>query len=165
MNFSLILHQPQWQIVYTIPQGTVLEKGRHGLYHNITRAAASVGERFGCYSWRSDSIIFYCGSFAQDYRRGNFKTNLQGRIHNYLQNHGRKDAKRKNTNLRVFENINAALRQGNVLLCLFTFDSLQIGDNRVNFAAFSTDPDLVHVVEQVLICTYRRQGQCEWNRT
>ena len=164
MDFSVILHQPRWQTVYTIPQGIGLQKGRHGLYHNIAEAAGSVGEKFGCYSWRSDSTIFYCGSFAQDYRCGKFRTNLEGRIHQYLQNHGRKDAKRKNTNLIVFENINAALREDNVLLCLFMFQSLQIGDDKVNFAAFSTDPDLVHVVEQLLICSYRRQGQCQWNR-
>lgn len=165
MNFSLVIHQSQWRTIFTIPQGTTLQKGRHGVNRDITKAAASISEKFGCYSWGSDSVIFYCGSFAQDYARGNFKTNLQGRVHQYLQNHGRKGAKRRNTNLMVFDNINDILKQSNVLLRLFTFESLHIGDDHIDFVTFSMNPDLVHAVEQLLICTYRRQEQCKWNRT
>jgi hypothetical protein len=165
MNLSLKIHQPQWRTIFTIPLGTVLRKGRHGLYHDITEAAASVNERFGCYSWGSNSVIYYCGSFAQDYTRGDFKTNLQGRVHNYLQNHRQKSTERKNTNLMVFENINNVLKQSAVLLCLFTFESLEFGNDTVDFATFSTDPGLVHAVEQLLICAYRKQKQCAWNRT
>ena len=166
MSLSLVIRQPMWKTVFTIPKGTVLQKGRHGLYHDIVGAAGEVTERFGCYSWGSDANVFYCGSFAQDYSSGNFRTNLHGRVHNYLQNH-RVNARtgRKNTNLMVFENINNALKQKDVLLRHFTFESLQVGNDEVDFASFSADPDLVHAVEQLLICIYRRQGQCKWNRT
>ncbi len=169
MNISLAIQQPQWRTVYTIPKGTALKKGRrHKLYKDITKAAGAVTERFGCYSWGSDTIIFYCGSFAKDYSRGGFKTNLHGRVHNYLQSHGLAKFKRtgrKNTNLMVFDNINKALCQNDILLRLFTFEELEIGNDKVDFVTFSTDPNLVHTVEQLLICTYRRQDQCKWNRT
>ena len=167
MNFSLVIHQADWQTVFEIPQGTTLQKGRHGVYHEIIEAAAPISARFGCYSWANNSSIFYCGSFAQDYARGNFKSNLQGRVHNYLQNHGRKGTKRRNTNLMVFDKINERLKQSNVLLRLFTFESLDVGDDHVDFVTFSTkpEPELVHAVEQLLISTYRRQEQCTWNRT
>jgi hypothetical protein len=65
----------------------------------------------------------------------------------------------------VFEKINDILQLNDVYLSLLTFDWLQLGDDWVDFATFSTDPDLVHAVEELLICTYRRQGQCQWNRT
>lgn len=165
MNISLTLSNHTWRPVFTIPKGAILEKGRHGLYHEITGAAGAISERFGCYSWGSPSTIYYCGSFAKDYSRGDFKTNLQGRVHNYLQNHRRKDTGRINTNLMVFEKINDALQLNDVHLSLLTFEWLQIGDDQVDFATFSTNPDLVHAVEQLLICSYRRQGQCQWNRT
>jgi hypothetical protein len=164
-DLALVLNKPFWKNIFTIPQGSVLQKGRHGLYHEIVAAAAQVGARFGCYSWGSDSIIYYCGSFAQDYARGNFKSNLHGRIHNYLQNHRQKETGQKNTNLMIFENINTALNNGNVLLRHFYFDSLKVGGDLIEFNTFSNDPNLVHAVEQLLICSYRRQGQCQWNRT
>lgn len=165
MNISLTLSNHIWRPVFTIPKGTILQKGRHGLYHEITGAAETISERFGCYSWGSASTIYYCGSFAKNYSRGGFKTNLQGRVHNYLQNHRRKATGRINTNLMVFEKINDALQLNDVHLSLLTFDWLHIGDDRVDFATFSTDPDLVHAVEELLICAYRRQDQCQWNRT
>jgi len=165
MNFTLILHQSEWRTIFTIPRGTVLQKGRHGLYHEIIKAAQSVKDRFGCYSWGSESVIYYCGSFT-DYARPEFKTNLQGRIHNYLQNHRLNERTgRKNTNLIVFESINKALRQSDIFLRLLTFESLEIDDAQINFDTFTKDPNLIHAVESLLICNYRRQRQCEWNRT
>ena len=49
--FVLKLNNAIWNDVYVIPKGTVLQKGRHGLYHEMVDAAASVDERFGCYAW------------------------------------------------------------------------------------------------------------------
>jgi len=167
MNFSLIVAQPQWRVISTIPKGVVLPKGRKNeLYRAITGAAANVTERFGCYSWGDETNICYCGSFAQDYASGNFVSNLQGRVHNYLQNH-RLDTRtgRKNTNLMVFENINTALKKGDVILRLFIFESLQIGNEKVDFVTFAENSYLVQATEQLLICSYRRKGQCQWNRT
>ncbi|MGH2522081.1 MAG: hypothetical protein ACRDH2_06215 [Anaerolineales bacterium] len=166
MNFLLALHQPHWQTVFTIPKETVLQKGRrHGLYHDLTRAAQAIPEQFNCYTWGSETVVFYCGSFAHDYLRGGFKTNLQGRVHHYLQNHKR-DARtgRANTNAMVFDNLSAALTHSDILLRVLRFESLQVADDTIDFATFSTDPVLVHTVEALLICLYRRQGQCEWNR-
>ena len=165
MNLSLMLHMPRWLVVFTIPQGSALQKGRHGLYHEIVNAAANVHERFGVYSWCSDSQLYYCGSFAQDYANGGFRSNLHGRIDNYLQNHKIKDTGHKNTNLVVFENINDALKQESVALKYLTFDSLHLGEDLVDYNAFSNNPDLVHSVESLVICSYRRIGQCGWNRT
>ncbi len=166
MQFSVSIQQPEWQTVFVIPKSTVLIKGRrNSLYKAITAAAAAVSLRFGCYSWGNTSQIFYCGSFAQDYARGGFKSNLQGRVHNYLQNHRLRDTGRKNTNLMVFENINSALKQDDVVLRLFTFETIQIASATVAFTTYASDPDLVHAVEQLLIATHRRQGECQWNRT
>jgi hypothetical protein len=165
MKLSIVLHKPQWRNVYTIPMGTSLQKGRHGLYPEIVEAAGNVREKFGCYSWSSDNTVYYCGSFAKDYARGNFKSNLHGRVHNYLQNHKVKDTGHKNTNLMVFENINYALKQGNVILQQLLFESLHFGNDILDFKSFSNDSNLVHVVEQLLISSLRRLGHCEWNRS
>ncbi len=166
MNYSLTLNNPLWRTVYIIPKGTTMLKGRHGLYHELLDATKSFKERFGCYSWQSVGTIYYCGSYAKDYKRGHFKTNLQGRIHNYFQNH-RIDSKtgRKNTNLMVFENLNKMLRNSDVSLCVLVFGSLRIGADEIDFDTFVQDPGLVHAVEELLICSYRRQKQCDWNRT
>jgi len=166
IDFSIKLHKPQWKIVCTIPKGTVLQKGRHGVYREIIDATKLVKQRFGCYAWQSDTTVYYWGSFAKDYIHGNFRTNLQGRIHNYLQNH-RINSKtdRKNTNLMVFENLNSTLKSKDVSLGILVFDRLNIGNDEIDFPIFTQDADLVHAVEELLICGYRRQKQCEWNRT
>jgi hypothetical protein len=108
-DITLSVLDSAWTPVFTIPQGSVLLKGRPGLYHEITGAADAVSDRCGCYSWGSPEAIFYCGSFARDDLGGRFKSNLQARVHNYLQNHRTKHTGQKNTNLMVFENINEAL--------------------------------------------------------
>jgi hypothetical protein len=164
-DLSLIIHNPAWISVFAIPQGAVLSKGRHGLYHEITRAAAAVSNRYGCYSWGSQSEIYYCGSFAQDYVRGGFKSNLHARVHNYLQNHRIKATGQKNTNLMVFEKINESLVKENIILSIFSFEEINFADGSYSFSQFCQDPDLVHTVEQLLISWYRKQGQCQWNRT
>ncbi len=83
-GIALALNQPRWQLIFTIPAGTVLTRGRGGPYGEIVAAAHTVTDRFGCYSWQADGNIFYCGSF-QDYAK--HKTNLAGRIAQYLVNH------------------------------------------------------------------------------
>jgi hypothetical protein len=165
---KLSLHVPEfwWEDVYTIRQGLFLEKGRHGQYSGIMDATKLVLDKYGCYSWCRGGIVSYCGSFSQDYISGKFKTNLQARVHNYLQNHRiRNSTGQKNTNLIVFENINRALVNDDVTLRIFRFDSLQIGETRVSHFDYSLNADLVHSVEQLLICCYRRIGECAWNRT
>jgi hypothetical protein len=164
-DLSLIIQNPQWTPVFVIPQGTVLPKGRHGLYPEITRAAAAVNNRFGCYSWGSQSEVYYCGSFAQDYARRSFKSNLHARVHNYLQNHRIKETGQKNTNLMVFEKINEALMNEDIILSVFSFEEVKFSNCAYSFSQYCQDHDLVHTVEQLLITFYRKQGQCQWNRT
>lgn len=166
LHFSLDIQQPNWRTVYTFPQGAIVPKGRtNALYKGITTAAGKIKERYGCYAWGDNSVIFYCGSFADDYSGDRFQSNFQGRIHNYLQNHGVKATGRKNTNLFVFEHINSALTKIPLSLYLFEFNSMHIDDATVNFFSYTADSNLVRAVEQLLICIYRRRGQCLWNRT
>jgi hypothetical protein len=165
MNFALALQQPTWRTIITIPRGTVIPKGRtNNNYKAITVAAGNIQERFGCYAWSDNANIFYIGSFADDYSGGRFDSNFQGRVHNYLQNHKISDTGFKNTNLRVFENINAALQITPISLCLLTFVGLQIDNATLSFSSFTADSDLVKSVEQLLKTIYRRHGQCQWNR-
>lgn len=89
-NLTVAIHHPEWLTVFTIPRGTLLQKGRHGVYHDSVEAAAVISARYGCYSWGTSDAIHYCGCFAKDY--GRFKSNLHGRVHNYLQNHRVKPA-------------------------------------------------------------------------
>jgi hypothetical protein len=165
MDLSLKINDWSWKDVYKIPMNTPLIKGRHGLYHEIVKAAGEFQNRFGCYAWGTSSDrLLYVGSFSQDYQRGNYKSNLHGRIHNYLQNHRLKGNGRKNTNLMVFENIGQALLSYNVTLYIFAFDFLIIGQDVVDYAHYSEDGELVRAVEQLLITFFRRHNQCAWNR-
>lgn len=162
---ALKLSNARWISVYTIPGKTVLRKGRHGLYHEMVDAAASVPTRFGCYAWiKEPDVVCYCGSFSKDYANVEFRSNLHGRLHNYLQNHGNTKSERKNTNRMVFDNVNDTLKDGEVRFEYLCFDSIEIGKESLSFDEYCTDPSLVKAVEQLLIASYRRIGQCEWNR-
>lgn len=165
MQFAIEIQQPVWQPVVTISQGSELVKGRRNVwYRTITAAAAQASVSCGCYCWRSVDTVFYVGSF-RPYARKGFKTSLHARVHNYLQNHRVKNTGQVNTNLMVFDNLNLALQQSDVLLAHFTFDTVRVGDEVIEFDAFSADATVVHAVEELLICTYRYAGQCAWNRT
>lgn len=164
MEIGLKILNPHWDVVYNIPKGTSLQKGRHGLYHDIVDAAGKFTLHFGCYSWGHADEIFYIGSFSKDYKHGNHKSNLAGRIHNYLQNHRTKETGQKNTNLMVFERINEALTTQDITLNLFQFDFLELGSTRIDYLAYTNDADLVRASEQLLICSYKKVNQCNWNR-
>lgn len=166
MDLSLKLYLSSWETIYTITKNTILLKGRRSkLYQEITHAAGSYSAQFGCYSWKDETSVFYCGSFAQDYVRGSFRSNLQGRVHNYLQNHRTKDSGFKNTNLMVFENLNNELMKNNLSLCVLRFAYLEVNGDKVDYESYCRDSGLVHAVEELLICSYRRIGECQWNRT
>jgi hypothetical protein len=164
MDVSLSIHNAAWQVVFTIPKGHFLEKGRHGQYHELVTKAANVTNRFGCYSWQSAGVVYYCGSFSRDLKPGRFSSNLQARVHGYLQTHRRKLSGTINTNLMVFDHINEVLEYADVDLALFAFDVLEISGDIKDFATYTNDHDLVLTVEQLLICHYRRREQCAWNR-
>lgn len=165
MKLSLEIIEPDWKVVFIIPQGTILEKGRHGIYHQIVEAAGMIQSRFCCYAWGTKETIYYCGSVASDYSRGGYKSNLQGRAHNYLQNHRTRPNGRINTNLMVFENLRKTLVTDDVYLCVLTFETITIGNEQVSYVEFANDSDLVRATEQLLIASYKRINQCAWNRT
>jgi hypothetical protein len=166
LNCTLYIQQPNWRTIYTIAKGTQIPKGRKStVYKAITEDAGNIKERYGCYAWGDDSKIYYIGSFTEDYSGDRFDSNFQGRIHNYLQNHRITETGQKNTNLMVFENINFALSKSPISLYLLAFNSLRINEAEVEFLTFTADSNLVQAIEQFLICTYRRRGQCLWNRT
>jgi hypothetical protein len=164
IELSLAINEPFWQTVYEIHQSNFLLKGRHGSYHAIVEAAGNIKSRFGCYGWGTSENLFYIGSFSKDYTHGDHKSNFHGRIHNYLQNHRLKESGQKNTNLLVFENINHALLANNVILYILCFDSIQIGQEQIDYSCYAQSPELVRAVEQLLICSYKRNNQCSWNR-
>lgn len=164
MQISLKVIEPSWESIYRISKSVQLVKGRHGLYHEIVAAAGQIHEQFGCYAWGNPDVVFYIGSFSQDYKHGNYTSNLHGRVHNYLQNHRMKKSGQKNTNLMVFESINQALISGDISFYLYRFTSIEIGIETISFSQYSSDSDLVRALEQLLICSYKRIGQCSWNR-
>jgi hypothetical protein len=163
-SLSLIISRPAWKPIIMIPRGSILQKGRHGLYHNITAEAALVKEHFGCYSWGNASEIFYIGSFSRDRKNNRFQSNFQARIHNYLQNHRLNENGRKNTNLMVFENLNDALKTQDIFLRIFTCEWIRFGDKEWDITRISDDGDLVLSCERLLISWYKALGQCQWNR-
>ncbi|MHB8087367.1 MAG: hypothetical protein ACYDH2_03875 [Anaerolineaceae bacterium] len=165
MNISLQLINPRWIPVFKIRNGVVLVKGRSATYREIRAAAALIHNRFICYSWGSSDEIFYCGSVARPYKNGGYKSSLEGRVHNYFCNHRKKENGRINTNLMVFNNINDKLIDCDITLSIFLFDYLVLGDHKITFEEYSSNPDLIHAVEQLLIATYKFQNQSPWNRT
>ena len=149
----------QWQPVIEIPAGVILEKTAHDMWYKRTdKEALKVNSRFGCYAWITEDKVRYCGSFSKDYKRSN-KPNFATRISKYMGSHTGV------TNVRIHQEINQSLQQSSVTLAHFVFDKLIIGDGVVSFTDFSNDTNLIRVVEELLICTYRYHNQCDWNRT
>jgi hypothetical protein len=161
---SLEIKEPKWLTVFVIPRGTQLEKGRHGIYRDIVSSAGTIEHRFVCYAWGTKDTIHYCGSVAKDYAHGGYKSNLHGRVHNYMQNHRMKENGQVNTNLMVFKYICQTLVDQDVYLYYLTLIFLNIGNEQVSFQNYSNDSDLIHAVEHLLIAYYKRIGQCVWNR-
>jgi hypothetical protein len=154
-----------WQVVYASPAGTVLMKGRkNGGSRAVIGAAAGIAVRFGCYSWESNGTVLYCGSFSKDYAGGQFKTNFEGRVYQYLANHKRDDdGTPKNTNAKVFDLLNGLLKTAPVRLQFLRFESLSIDGKPIAFEAYSGDAALVRAVERLVIWSYKKVGQCPWN--
>jgi len=156
--------KPRWKCVCRIEHGTNLTKGKSGRSGRILEAARGVVEQFGCYSWSANGAVMYCGSYSE-YDAKHFKSNLEGRIYQYLTNHKRDGAGLpKNTNAEVFDHINRALSECEVILQVFLFERCRLGSELVDFSSYATDPFLARAVEKLLICVYRRHGQCTWNK-
>ncbi len=150
MNLSLEVPIWKWDLVAEISQSGF------DTISTIKKKAGEIPYQGGCYSWQNSRQVLYCGSFS-NYNDDRFKSNLQGRIHNYLHNHS------VVTNKRIFDNIKEELKRDSISLHIFRFETLQLNNETITFAAFSQDHDLVLLVEQLLICAYRRQEQCKWN--
>lgn len=163
MRFAIEIVNPRWNKVFTVPFGAALPKGKRDMSKSILHAAKSITDSFGCYSWASNDEVYYCGSFSE---YANFTSNFEGRIYQYLTNHRRaEDGSPSNTNARIFDLLNEALRISDVTLQLLRFDHLKCSDAVYEFDTFAADSDLTKAVERLLIATYTRMGQCEWNDT
>ena len=164
MNVQYSIDEFDWIDIYTFSKGTIIQKGRRGIYKNIMPIVGKLQIRFGCYCWRNSEAVFYIGSFSKDYSNKEFTTNLMGRIHNYLQNHRINKNGRKNTNLMVFDKLNKQLTQSDMFLSYLKFNEISVNDDTISYNKYSNDSLLVKTVEQVLIDTYKRINQCDWNR-
>jgi len=155
---------PRWKHIYKVEKGAELVKGKSGQSGKILEAARGVTEQFGCYSWTANRAVMYCGSFSE-YSAKHFQTNFEGRIYQYLVNHKRDSTgSPMNTNAEVFDHINHALLESEIVLQVFLFERCRLGSESVDFSAYTTDPFLIRAVEKLLICLYRRRGQCKWNK-
>ena len=158
-TFAISLTNPTWRPVALIPCGTTLQKGRRNdVYYVLMHATGAVADPAGCYAWSTAAGILYCESFVGPHGRN--ASALQGRVNHYMGNHRTYATGFKNMNLHVFENLNVALGQADVTLSVLGFDDLLAGATHFDLAAYMHDHDLVHLVEELLIYTYRRAGQC-----
>jgi hypothetical protein len=168
MQVSLVLPAYDWQLVHTLPKATPLsEKGPGSARSLLLNAASKVDAQFGCYSWQANGKVMYCGSFDRDYMhqgRRAYRSNLQGRVHQYLYNHSRSTKGEPRTNLRVFEQILLTLQTDSVALHLLAFEALQVAGHEVPFTEFSVDASLVRTVEALLVHTYKQVQECGWNK-
>ncbi len=164
-DMKIELVNPIWFQVFRIPQGSRVVKGRHGVYGDLRSACRQIIDRFGCYSWQSNNEVHYCGSFAKDYARKEFKTNLEGRMHNYWQNHRIGKNGQMNTNKYVFDQIVTTIQKCTVDLNIVKFGSVMLENMEVCYSDYINNPVLVQAVEALLICHYRFAEQCTWNRT
>ena len=155
------LTNPRWEPVFRFEVGETLVKGRRTThYPRICAAAKCVQESHGCYSWWVGSAQVYVGSFSP---YGRFETGLEGRLHNYLQNHGKKD--RPNTNKWVFDNLCRSMLQEPVELRVLRFDQLHINGRNFTFEQATNDKAIILALESMLIARGRLRGGCQWNRT
>jgi len=160
MNLSIELIDVKWQKIFTIPQGTVLQKGRKGpFYKELIDASCRINDRFGVYAWGKDEKnIYYCGSFSKDYTSGKFKSNFHGRIAQYMGNHD------GDTNKMVFDYINIALKSEDVNLFLLQYVSANLNGS-ILLATGCQDAGLIKLIERLLIYTNKTKGQVQWNRS
>ena len=165
MNFALEwqLVRAHWQLVYRFDSQSQLSKGRRSLhYWPVREAAREVGEPCGCYSWWVGSDLVYIGSFSP-YSKKEFRSSLEGRLHNYLQSHGTRD--RPNTNAWVFGNVVTSMMGEHVELRVLRFSEVVINGTTLAFEEVSRDKTMTRALESMLIASSRLSGACSWNRT
>lgn len=163
-DITVKILRPNWNTIYTLQRGQRLLKGRRTeIYQPIMEACKTVEDESGIYAWgNNDNEINYIGSFST-YVRGDMDTSLQGRIHNYLQNHSKNKKDNPNTNLRVFNLIREKLQSSDVYLFHLNFNSLEFTEESIDFLTFSKTKYIVAGIEQMLITFYKKKNQCSWN--
>jgi len=163
-GIAVAITRPRWKAVARVTAGTHLPKRRAGASKDALLSARSISTRFGCYSWATSAEVLYCGSYSQDYKTAGCRSNLEGRLHQYLCNHKRDRAGHpKNTNATVYDRLVQTLRSTDALFQVLEFDGVSIDKRAIDFPTCSSDPYLVRAVERLLIWFYRRRGECEWN--
>jgi|SRR3990172_9133964 len=159
MNVHIEIIELQIYDVFTIPHSEHIVKGGKKANPLIFEACAGIDDKYFCYCWRTSNNILYVGSVTADYTSSQHKNNLLGRLGNYLQNHS------GTTNKMVFDNINATLSKATVSLGLFRFKCIALDNDRWNYTDCSKKPEVMQMLEEILICRYRLLGQAQWNRT
>lgn len=159
LHLSLAIEHATWKQVFTIPKEQQLESGVKNAYNKqFLNAAKKIDDRFGVYSFQDaeTGYVYYCGSFSP--YKGKV-TSLEGRLKQYLVNHRERDGKR-NTNLRVFWELNSQLLTSSVTLGLLELNNATIYDrsgNDLNIFRFSSTNQaiLAQTLEQVFILYYK----------
>ncbi len=165
MELSIQIIAPSWKPVYVIKAGTTDEELQTNLYKSIRDEVGNIKNHFLCYSWSTVTEVKYCGSIARDYRHEGYKSNLEGRVHNYFKNHRQEPNGRKNANLNVYENIRITLKESDVILSILVFEKIVLGKKSFTYNEYSEIPEIIQAVEQLLICYYKDLDQSPWNRT
>ena len=156
------LCQARWVPVYRFESGMKLTKGRRSLhYWPLRKATREVDDPCGCYSWWVGSEPAYVGSFSP-YSKSEFGSSLEGRLHHYLQSHGKNAC--PNTNAWVFGNLVAAMTGDTVELQVLRFSEARINGVSYSFETVSKQKAIVLALESMLIASYRLSGGCSWNR-
>lgn len=159
MNIDIRVNSIVLRDLFSIPMGGTLLKGGKKVNSEIWGACEAITDQFCCYYWRDDISVRYVGSVTAEYTSTQYKTNLCGRIGNYLQNHNGQ------TNKRVFDNVNANLVTHNIHFGIFRFGSTWIDGVQYHCQQCIVNQPIMQMFEEILICRYRLLGQADWNRT
>ena len=131
------------------------------VYDRILENASKYKYSYGCYAWCIGDQICYIGSVSKDNTVPNKLNNLQARIENYFRRRGTR--KEGSTNARIMNRVADSARAGEVTFAVLSFEHLNFCGSSVGFDTFTKDWSLVLAVEELLICAYRKQNQCQWN--
>lgn len=159
MDISVAIKSVSKTDIFSLTQGSTLSKGGKKKSPDIWTACETVSDRYCCYYWKDKDRIRYVGSISADYTSPQHKTNLIGRISNYLQNHS------GTTNKMVFEKVNQLLVCSEIHLGIFQFKKIMIDHVSYPYAVCVQNSAIIQMAEEILICKYRLIGEADWNRT
>lgn len=159
MDVSISIKSLAQAMIFTVPQNGLLIKGGKKVNPVIWNACEKVVDRYCCYYWKDATSVRYVGSISADYTSSQHRTNLVGRISNYMQNHS------GTTNKMVFDNVNALLNSSSVEFGIFRFIAVEIDGAEYCYDVCAKNSSIIQMIEEILICRYRLTGQADWNRT